>query len=761
MMLKAALEYAKRGLPVFPCIEIGPDGTIKTPYITGGFKNASTDETKIKKWWKAHPNALIGTPTGLTFWALDVDLPDGPNAWLDLKEQHGEPPETRKQQTRNGGFQFFFKMPENVNIRNSTSKIGKQVDTRGIGGYVILPPSIVTETFPNGTSKTGSYSWANNLSAVFAPEWLINLVATKPESEECPKQKKAMPNYGGLTSYIQKALSDEMLRVASASNHTRNTTLNSSAFNLGQLVGGNQIDRSTVESALLGCALSAGLKEKESRATIKSGLDSGIKEPRYAKEQVKHDEWGLDALDESCKQESADVSRNQQTPNLVSRCKPNASSCKQDASFCKQTASGGVSAETRQSVNSLASKVSDWITNSTGSFTTAQLDQEFCLFTRLDKNNRARVLNILNKRHIIKKDIQKKGLWHVIDTNVDWIDLNNVSEESFPLVLPFGLHELVNVPPKGIILIAGATNAGKTSWILNTLRLNMTQSYGRIYLMSEGGPQEYKQRVAAFGDDIGFWNNGVKSASKLTGFDGIIQHHNPDGLNCIDYLEEVDGEYYKIPSAIRSIYDSLGDGVAIVAIQKKKDADYGRGGEATSEKARLYLACDYLATREHSIVCALKVIKAKHYLKKNINNHEIHFEITRGVQMEQITDWMPCVDVNREYYKKKYSGDFTGDNKKHEDTEIFIKTDDGKDHRIVEKNILEWQKTFKNINVRAELNRLSTVSYTKPILKAKGWFYQLPQLLAKANLKLEVFENDENLKTGIQIGDNVIPINRT
>ena len=42
-------------------------------------------------------------------------------------------------------------------------------------------------------------------------------------------------------------------------------------------------------------------------------------------------------------------------------------------------------------------------------------------------------------------------------------------------------------------------------------------------------------------------------------------------MTCVDFLEDVGGDFFKIPSDIRAIYDSLGDGVAIIAIQKKTD----------------------------------------------------------------------------------------------------------------------------------------------------------------------------------------------
>ena len=67
--LEKALDLARRGVPVFPCKVAD-----KTPYTTHGFKDASTDPARIRRWWSRWPDALIGVPTGIKFVVVDVDL---------------------------------------------------------------------------------------------------------------------------------------------------------------------------------------------------------------------------------------------------------------------------------------------------------------------------------------------------------------------------------------------------------------------------------------------------------------------------------------------------------------------------------------------------------------------------------------------------------------------------------------------------------------------------------------------------------------
>lgn len=69
----AALAYAAKGVPVFPC-----DPAKKKPLTKHGFKEASTDPATIAEWWERWPNAMIGMPTGKAsgVWVLDVDNPE-------------------------------------------------------------------------------------------------------------------------------------------------------------------------------------------------------------------------------------------------------------------------------------------------------------------------------------------------------------------------------------------------------------------------------------------------------------------------------------------------------------------------------------------------------------------------------------------------------------------------------------------------------------------------------------------------------------
>src|SRR5215813_6194441 len=261
--LDDALEYVRKGLPVFPCSPLD-----KKPLTPHGFKDATTDEAQIRAWWGGWPNAMIAAPTGPAsgVWALDPDVDsvkqlDGVAVLNQLVAQHGPLPQTLTSITPRGGKHLFFAWDPNIDIRNSESKVGPGIDVRGNGGYVILPPS------RSGTG--GAYQWDPNSPRTFAPAppWLVMLA----------KAKK-------VSAYAKAALERECKTVAAALPGTRNSALNKAAFNLGQLIGGGALDEQEVRDRLFEAAETCRLVADDGAAkalnTIDSGITAGKQQPR-------------------------------------------------------------------------------------------------------------------------------------------------------------------------------------------------------------------------------------------------------------------------------------------------------------------------------------------------------------------------------------------------------------------------------------------------------------------------------------------------
>jgi hypothetical protein len=118
-----------------------------------------------------------------------------------------------------------------------------------------------------------------------APEWLLRKIR-KYSMKSSPAEALTSAlvvksdNVARKVSYSQATLEGELARLASAGEGNRNNTLNGVAYRLGQIVGSGVLDEMEVRQALLAGALKIGLPHEEVEATIKSGLGSGIKNPR-------------------------------------------------------------------------------------------------------------------------------------------------------------------------------------------------------------------------------------------------------------------------------------------------------------------------------------------------------------------------------------------------------------------------------------------------------------------------------------------------
>nr|QOL00349.1 hypothetical protein [uncultured organism] len=129
---KAALWYAKQGVAVFPCEPRG-----KQPLTAHGFKDASTDLAVVRAWWTATPAANIGAPTGITFDVIDIDGPEGVGVIyggdVQIPDEIGH-----AMTSRQAGHHVFIKPTGSGN----RASMYPSVDFRGVGGYVVLPPSV-------------------------------------------------------------------------------------------------------------------------------------------------------------------------------------------------------------------------------------------------------------------------------------------------------------------------------------------------------------------------------------------------------------------------------------------------------------------------------------------------------------------------------------------------------------------------------------------------------------------------------------------
>lgn len=178
-MFEYVKKYIKRGIPIFPCREkdeYDSNGNIykcKSPRTPKGVYDATTDLFKNEIRWIVHKNSGIGMPTGATsgFTVVDLDVNHGNNdngivEWEQLNKKYNTNPyDTTIIKTPRGGLHLYYQY--NSQVKNSSNKIGKGIETKNNGHYVILPPSKI---------QTGEYKFVNKLKPNKIPEWIVTLL---------------------------------------------------------------------------------------------------------------------------------------------------------------------------------------------------------------------------------------------------------------------------------------------------------------------------------------------------------------------------------------------------------------------------------------------------------------------------------------------------------------------------------------------------------------------------------------------------------
>ena len=135
---------------IFP---VGPD---KAPLLKGWQQRATRDPATIAQW-EAMGARAWGIPTGaqngLFVIDLDVDKTTGEaigEASLAAQPRYSALIERANVTTPSGGRHIYLQHFDGA--RNTTSKLGAKIDTRGTGGYVVAPGSVTA-----GGTYTGHF----------------------------------------------------------------------------------------------------------------------------------------------------------------------------------------------------------------------------------------------------------------------------------------------------------------------------------------------------------------------------------------------------------------------------------------------------------------------------------------------------------------------------------------------------------------------------------------------------------------------------
>jgi hypothetical protein len=240
---------------------------------------------------------------------------------------------------------------------------------------------------------------------------------------------------------------------------------------------------------------------------------------------------------------------------------------------------------------SMAQRVEEWVLSCRGVFNVTECYRDLNLVSESHKAAARKSLERMCAKELIKPHGRKRGAYRLVETECETIDHEHADDTPLEMILPFGLHQHMEWFPKGIGVIAGDTDAGKTTVLLNLAHDNQGKFPRVVYIATEMGPALLKRRLGKFcaANDYLYPDafHGVTfQEPKTTNYMDLI---DPGALNIIDYYELSGEQFVEVAGYFRQIYERLTTGVCFVGLQKKFGAPMGRAAELAMEKPLLYL----------------------------------------------------------------------------------------------------------------------------------------------------------------------------
>jgi hypothetical protein len=248
----AALAFARAGIPVFPCAAGG-----KRPLTPAGFHDASCDISQVRAWWARWAGANIGIPTGsrsgIDVVDIDVTATDTGFAAFERASAAGlVEGELARVRTPSGGMHVYYPALS-ARPQRCWQAGAAHIDFRGVGGYVVVPPSTLA-------TEDGRVSYRLfSLSAAGAKP--IDAVALRSFIDPRPPRAASRP---------AAPTSPESSRLAHWVSRLQEGERNSGLFWAACRLTEAGFAPAAVEAALAPAAQTAGLPEREITTTISS-----------------------------------------------------------------------------------------------------------------------------------------------------------------------------------------------------------------------------------------------------------------------------------------------------------------------------------------------------------------------------------------------------------------------------------------------------------------------------------------------------------
>jgi hypothetical protein len=298
-----------------------------------------------------------------------------------------------------------------------------------------------------------------------------------------------------------------------------------------------------------------------------------------------------------------------------------------------------VVARSGRASRNIAGEVRRWLDDMKGeeSFTYSTLYGDLAISSAEDKDSaRAEIKRQLAPNGPLEKVDGRARTFTFLEEDIEFMDLTETTGAASEIWLPFGISDMMNVYDGNIIAVAGEPNSGKSALLLNIVKENMDNFNTVRYLNSEMGPAQLKDRLLKWGDKWPQEDWRFESVSRASRFEKVIKT-GEGNLNIIDYMEMVDS-FYEINKFLVQLHHKLDGAMLVVALQKDKNAEYGRGASFGLEKPVLYLT---LGDSEDGVSSRATIVKCKDWSKTNSNpkNKILNFDIEDGYKFNVLDDW--------------------------------------------------------------------------------------------------------------------------
>lgn len=274
---------------------------------------------------------------------------------------------------------------------------------------------------------------------------------------------------------------------------------------------------------------------------------------------------------------------------------------------------------------SIAKDTREFAENATGRFRSDDVYRFLHLSTKNDRKACLAELGRLCGKGVLERVPGVNGVYRPVAQNFEVLDFFNAPDDPLPIQIPMGIHDDLGVKiyEKDLIGVAGVSSHGKSGFMLAFAAMNMEEH--DVWYLSHGdmSATRLKDRMKNSGIALDTWQKylGGKALEVYGPFEDYVR---PTALNLCDFMH--DGEKpWMIAEKMKAVKDKLTTGIAVIAIQKNRGAEYGLGKEKSEIYTNLYITID-------SGVARIKKAKSFFEEKGSPVGKKYEFKLVRGFE---------------------------------------------------------------------------------------------------------------------------------